>query len=95
MLLIQMPGAVMVVYFQGIVNHGDWTTWVPYVAQAIQQLILMILYFWFCCCAAIGRSKSVYALREVVDEESESKSSRETTDVGATSEEQRPFLAIN
>eukprot|EP01087_Luapelamoeba_hula_P024382 TRINITY_DN9264_c0_g1_i1.p1 TRINITY_DN9264_c0_g1~~TRINITY_DN9264_c0_g1_i1.p1 ORF type:complete len:319 (-),score=33.46 TRINITY_DN9264_c0_g1_i1:173-1129(-) len=47
MLCIQMPGALLVVFFQGFVNHGDWTTWVPYVATAFQEAVLIGLWAWF------------------------------------------------
>jgi len=43
MLAMQMPGALLVVVFQGFLNEASWTTWVPYVFQAIQQLILIII----------------------------------------------------
>lgn len=41
-LLVQAPGALAVVYFQAIMNHGDWTTWSPYLCTAIQQSILIV-----------------------------------------------------
>eukprot|EP01111_Echinosteliopsis_oligospora_P017893 TRINITY_DN7937_c0_g1_i3.p1 TRINITY_DN7937_c0_g1~~TRINITY_DN7937_c0_g1_i3.p1 ORF type:complete len:343 (-),score=38.98 TRINITY_DN7937_c0_g1_i3:50-994(-) len=48
-LLLQAPGSLVVCYFQAIVSHGNWTTWLPYMVTAIQQLVLvlMILFYWF------------------------------------------------
>jgi len=49
MLCLQMPGALLVAFFQGVLNHASWTTWVPYIVGAAQQtvLIVMIAFFWF------------------------------------------------
>jgi hypothetical protein len=49
MLFIQMPGSLLVVYFQAVLNHKSWTTWLPYVCTAVQQGILIALWFWFRC----------------------------------------------
>jgi len=48
MLCLQMPGALLVAFFQGVLNHASWTTWVPYLVGALNQLVLicMIVFFW-------------------------------------------------
>jgi len=48
MLCIQMPGALLVVFFQGFLNHAHYTTWFPYTFSALQMMILiiLILVFW-------------------------------------------------
>jgi len=43
MLLLQMPGALIIIFFQGVLNGASYTTWAPYVFQAIQQLILIVI----------------------------------------------------
>jgi len=47
MLCIQMPGALLVVFFQGILNHAHFTTWAPYILGAIQQTILIVMIIIF------------------------------------------------
>eukprot|EP01114_Cavostelium_apophysatum_P005647 TRINITY_DN1682_c0_g1_i1.p1 TRINITY_DN1682_c0_g1~~TRINITY_DN1682_c0_g1_i1.p1 ORF type:complete len:290 (-),score=19.51 TRINITY_DN1682_c0_g1_i1:14-883(-) len=47
MLLIQLPGALLVVYFQGIQMKAHYTTWFPYIFSAVQMLILIILIIAF------------------------------------------------
>ncbi|KAL6078376.1 hypothetical protein QOT17_001553 [Balamuthia mandrillaris] len=49
MLALQMPGALLVIVFQGIINQKSWTTWAPYVCTGIQQLILIGLWFYYRC----------------------------------------------
>jgi len=48
MLCVQMPGALLVVFFQGILNKADFSTWFPYIFTAIELTILIILVvvFW-------------------------------------------------
>eukprot|EP01118_Nematostelium_gracile_P005978 TRINITY_DN190_c0_g1_i1.p1 TRINITY_DN190_c0_g1~~TRINITY_DN190_c0_g1_i1.p1 ORF type:complete len:262 (-),score=33.33 TRINITY_DN190_c0_g1_i1:47-832(-) len=43
MLLLQMPGALMVMFFQAILNGADVSTWLPYAFLFIEQLILVIM----------------------------------------------------
>jgi len=43
MLVLQMPGALLIIFFQGVLNGASYTTWAPYVFQAVQQLILIII----------------------------------------------------
>jgi len=97
MLLLQMPGAVLVVYFQGVVNHGDWTTWVPYVAQAIQQTILIALSIAFRCCCRAQKPNQVYALHDVYgdDEEHGIESRTDSTAAILETEDNKPFLSVN
>lgn len=47
MLLIQMPGALLVMYFQAVMNTADVTTWAPYGFQFLQQLVLVVMCFIF------------------------------------------------
>jgi len=49
MLLMQMPGSLLVIIFQGFLNEASWTTWVPYVFQAIEQLTLVIICTFYWC----------------------------------------------
>jgi len=43
MLALQMPGAIVVSFYQGVLNHADFSTWAPYVLTAIQQAILIVM----------------------------------------------------
>jgi len=43
MLLLQIPGALLVIFFQGVVNKADPTTWAPYVFGCIEQIILVAM----------------------------------------------------
>jgi len=43
MLLIQLPGSILVIYFLAVLNKEDFTTWSAYVITFIQQLILTIM----------------------------------------------------
>lgn len=47
MLLIQLPGILMVVYFHAIVNKGHWSTVLPFIATALQFAVLIILCSFF------------------------------------------------
>jgi len=48
-LLIQAPGSIAVCYFDAILSHLSWTTWMPYLVSAIQQIVLifMCIYYHF------------------------------------------------
>jgi len=46
MLCIQIPGSLLVVYFQ-IGEKADITTWGPYVVNALQEFLLVVLCVWF------------------------------------------------
>jgi len=43
MLLLQMPGALLVMFFQAILNSADVTTWAPYAFLFVEQLILVVM----------------------------------------------------
>ncbi len=47
MLLIQMPGNLLVVFFQAVLSKKNWTTWTPYVLFCAQQAILIGMWGWF------------------------------------------------
>jgi len=49
MLLMQLPGNFLVVFFQGVLQGARISTWLPNVFSITEQLILlfMIGYFWF------------------------------------------------
>lgn len=47
MLLIQLPGTLIVIYFQGFVNSAHWSTVLPYIVTAIQFFILIALCLFF------------------------------------------------
>jgi len=49
MLVLQMPGSLLVIYFQAILNAADFTTWAPYFFQCIEQgiLVVMCVVFWY------------------------------------------------
>lgn len=47
MLLLQFPGGVAAVYFQAIMEQESFTTWSPYLASALEQLILIILIVYY------------------------------------------------
>lgn len=47
MLLIQLPGTLVVIYFQGVVNDAHWSTVLPYVVNAIEFTILLGLCGFF------------------------------------------------
>mmetsp|Transcript_3617 Transcript_3617/g.4003 ORF Transcript_3617/g.4003 Transcript_3617/m.4003 type:complete len:300 (-) Transcript_3617:246-1145(-) len=48
MLLLQIPGAFLIVYFQAVQSKSDITTWGPYVIQGIEQslLLAMCIVYW-------------------------------------------------
>jgi len=43
MLLLQMPGALLVMFFQAVLNSADITTWAPYAFLFLEQLILVVM----------------------------------------------------
>jgi len=47
MLMIQAPGALLVIVFQGILNRADATTWAPYGCTFLQVSMLIGLIAWF------------------------------------------------
>lgn len=49
MLLIQAPGNILVVCFQAILAGNNWTTWLPYVITAVEQLTLTAMWVWYKC----------------------------------------------
>lgn len=48
MLLIQLPGCLLTVFFQAVIGGADFTTWGPYLITSINLtiLIIMCLVFW-------------------------------------------------
>lgn len=47
MLLIQLPGTLVVIYFQGFVNKAHWSTVLPYAVCVVEFLILIALCVFF------------------------------------------------
>jgi len=47
MLLLQAPGALVVIIFQGILEHKGPQTWAPYVATGTQQTILIVMCLYY------------------------------------------------
>jgi cystinosin len=47
MLLLQMPGALLVMFFQAILNKSDISTWLPYAFLFVEQFILVTLCVYF------------------------------------------------
>jgi len=47
MLLLQMPGALLVMFFQSILNSADVTTWAPYAFLFIEELILVVMCLYY------------------------------------------------
>jgi len=47
MLLLQMPGALLVMYFQAILNAADASTWVPYAFLFLEELLLVIMCLYY------------------------------------------------
>eukprot|EP01090_Pellita_catalonica_P015900 TRINITY_DN4404_c0_g1_i1.p1 TRINITY_DN4404_c0_g1~~TRINITY_DN4404_c0_g1_i1.p1 ORF type:complete len:304 (+),score=44.17 TRINITY_DN4404_c0_g1_i1:39-950(+) len=47
LLLLQTPGAVIVIIYQAGFNDASWTTWLPYFATSVQLCVLLFLYIWF------------------------------------------------
>jgi len=43
MLLLQTPGSFLVVIFQGILNHENISTWMPFFLTGIQQSVLLAI----------------------------------------------------
>ena len=41
MFLIQAPGNVLIIIFQAILNHENWSTWISYVFNLIEQLVIV------------------------------------------------------
>ena len=50
MLIIQMPGSLIIIVYQGIINKASWTTWLPYICNAIELLVLIVMWFFFSYC---------------------------------------------
>jgi len=46
-LCMQIPGSILVIVFQGVLNHAPFSTWVPYVFAAIEQFILVVMIFLY------------------------------------------------
>jgi hypothetical protein len=48
MLLIQLPGCLLTVFFQAVIGGADITTWGPYLVSAINTMILIVMcgVFW-------------------------------------------------
>lgn len=49
MLLLQAPGALAVVIYQGFLQKAGWGVWVPYMAVFIQEVIILcqIFFYWW------------------------------------------------
>lgn len=47
MLAMQLPGNLLVVYFQGVVNRAHWSTVLPYAVSAVEFAILLALCLYF------------------------------------------------
>jgi uncharacterized protein with PQ loop repeat len=43
MFLLQAPGNLVIIFFQAIMYHQDWSTWFAYVITFVEQLIVVIL----------------------------------------------------
>lgn len=47
MLLIQLPGTLIVIYFQAVINRAHWSTVLPYVVCSVEFVILISLCAFF------------------------------------------------
>jgi len=47
MLILQMPGSLLVMFFQAVLNRSHVSIWVPYFFQFVEQLILVVLCAYF------------------------------------------------
>jgi len=45
--LIQLPGSLIVVFFQAVLEKTDVSTWLPFLINAIQQAVLLVECTWF------------------------------------------------
>jgi len=68
MLLIQMPGSVIVVIYQGILNNADWTTWLPYSCTAVELTILIVMWFWYKYFSVAAKNKKKLALEKEAED---------------------------
>jgi len=62
MLWLQMPGNLLVIFFQGILNRSDISTWAPYFFQFIQQIVLLAMCYFFKLKRAIATDASELSL---------------------------------
>jgi uncharacterized protein with PQ loop repeat len=47
MFLIQAPGNLVIIFFQAVMFHQNWSTWFAYVITFVEQLIVVILLLYF------------------------------------------------
>ena len=59
MVAMQAPGSAVIVFFMAVVTKDNVTTWVSYLASAIQLFILLFLLIYFEC--KQRRAKKAYA----------------------------------
>lgn len=62
MLWLQMPGNLLVIFFQGILNRSDVSTWAPYFFQFIQQIVLLAMCYFFKLKRAVASDGSELSL---------------------------------
>lgn len=49
MFLMQAPGNIVIIIFQAVLSHQDWSTWISYLITFIQQSIIVVLIIYFKC----------------------------------------------
>jgi uncharacterized protein with PQ loop repeat len=47
MLIMQLPGALLVIIFQGVLNNASITTWGPYIFGALEMTILIVMCIYY------------------------------------------------
>jgi hypothetical protein len=55
--MMQIPGAVLVIVYQGVINEADVSTWLPYLFVFLEELVLVVMIFVF---RWRNRRKSLY-----------------------------------
>jgi uncharacterized protein with PQ loop repeat len=57
MFLIQTPGNALIIIFQAILNHQNWSTWIAYLFNLIEQLIIVVILIVLKCIKRNERKK--------------------------------------
>lgn len=57
MFLIQTPGNGLIIIFQAILNHQNWSTWIAYLFNLIEQLIIVVILIVLKCISRSERNR--------------------------------------
>lgn len=43
MFIVQAPGNIIIIIFQAVLSHQDWSTWISYLITFIQQGTIVVI----------------------------------------------------